>query len=219
MILLHTTKYGDSSLILHGYTRDGGRQSFMLRGVGKRGSKGVKALGYLHSLNVLDVEAQGGADGIRYIKEFSPKFSLNSLRSNIFKSSIVMYISELLYKSLVESEQDEMLYDFLEKSIVTLDSLEDNFANFHIWFTIQYASRLGFMPGKGFSAEFNPFSEEEKNLLERFLEGDCGNAMQISLRGEQRTAFLTSLLKYLEYHLGSRLDIKSLSVLHQVMGV
>lgn len=220
MILLHTTKYGDSSLILHGYTREVGRQSFMLRGAYG------KSLGYLHPLSILDIQTSETAKGnknpaagkIVYLKEFSPRYNLSSLRSNIYKNSMVMYISELLYKSLVETDSDAPLYDFIEKAIVELNGAEGNFANFHLWFTIQYACLLGFRPGKEFSAEFNPFSEQESLLLEKIISGkEAQKALQIPLRGEQRTDFLNSLLKYLSYHLGSGLDIKSLAVLHRVL--
>lgn len=232
MILLHTTKYGDSTLILHGYTREAGRQSFMLRGVGK---KNTKSMGYLHPLSILDIQTSESAKGnaaaavkgapsggkILYLREFSPRFPLNSLRSNIYKNSIALYISELLYKSLLETERDVQLYDFLEKSIVLLNSLESNFANFHLWFTIEFASALGFMPGKGFSAEFDPFKQEEEKILKTFMDAqessDFAAAMQIPLNGRQRTEFISSLLRYLEYHLGTKLNIKSLDVLHQVL--
>ena len=39
MIVLHTTRYGDSSLIVHGYTREEGRTSLMLRGAFRTSGK------------------------------------------------------------------------------------------------------------------------------------------------------------------------------------
>ena len=38
MIVLHTLKYGDTSLIVHGYTKEEGRVSFILRGAFRQSS-------------------------------------------------------------------------------------------------------------------------------------------------------------------------------------
>ena len=38
MIVLHTLKYGDTSLIIHGYTKEEGRVSFILRGAFRQSS-------------------------------------------------------------------------------------------------------------------------------------------------------------------------------------
>lgn len=219
MILLHTTKYGDSSLILHGYTREEGRESFILRSVGKKGKSA--AMGVLHPLNILSVEVaprskNEGNSSLKYIREYSSKYVFHSLRSNIYKNSIVLYISELLYKTLRTPEQDTVLYDFIEHSVVTLDGCEGNFSNFHIWFTVNYVALMGFFPSEGFSLEYNPFSEREVENLCHIAGGSLEETLSLTFNGNQRTHFVSAVIKYLEFHLGVSINLKSLSILHSV---
>lgn len=216
MILLHTTKYGDSSLILHGFTRDAGRRSFIVRGVGKKKGTGSTAL--LHPLSILEVELRPGAEySIAQLRDYSPKFPLHSLRSSVVKNTIALYISELLYRTLRDSESDPALYDFLENSIVTLDSLEGKIPNFHIWFTIKYISLLGFMPNASSLGLFENFRPWEKELLAKFLTLGIEDGMKIPLKGVERCEFVESLARFLEQCLGQKIEIKSLKVLHQVL--
>ena len=117
MIVLHTTRYGDSSLIVHGYTREEGRTSLMLRGAfrtsGKRRPSHPGAV-LLHPLSIVNyVASKSPKAGMAYLREFSPKYRLHSIREDFDKISIAMFISELLYRTLLHSERDEDLYDFL----------------------------------------------------------------------------------------------------------
>ena len=84
MIVLHTTRYGDSSLIVHGYTREEGRTSLMLRGAfrtsGKRRPSHPGAV-LLHPLSIVNyVASKSPKAGMAYLREFSPKYRLHSIR-------------------------------------------------------------------------------------------------------------------------------------------
>lgn len=216
MILLHTTKYGDSSIILHGFTREQGRKSFIIRGVGKK--KGSNSTALLHPLSILETELRPGADySIVQLKDYSAKYPLHSLRSNVIKNTIAIYMSELLYRTLRDSEGDPALYDFIEKAILTLNSLEGSTPNFHIWFTIKYISMLGFMPDSSSLFAFDIFTPQERELLTRFLTSGIEELLLLPLKRETRNEFIGTLVKFLEQSLGQRIEIKSLNVLHQVL--
>ncbi len=214
MILIHTTKYGDSGIILHGYTAEGGKESFLLRGLGKR--KEVSS-SILHPLSILEIETSHSPKStLKNIKELSSAHRLNSLRSNIYKNSIAIFLSEVLYRTLRESSGDVELYEFLEKSILDLNREEENFSNFHLYFLSQYISKLGFRPREFTFDDYNPFSSKEVSLLNSLLSLPFAEAMLIPLKGEERYLFAKSLLNYLEYHLGFKFEIKSLVILHQL---
>ena len=216
MILLHTTKYGDSSIILHGFTREQGRKSFIIRGVGKK--KGSSSTALLHPLSILETELRPGAEySIAQLKDYSAKYPLHSLRSNVIKNTIAIYMSELLYRTLRDSEGDPALYDFIEKAILTLNSLEGSTPNFHIWFTIKYISMLGFMPDSSSLFAFDIFTPQERELLTRFLTSGIEELLLLPLKRETRNEFIGTLVKFLEQSLGQRIEIKSLNVLHQVL--
>lgn len=216
MILLHTTKYGDSSIILHGFTREQGRKSFIIRGVGKK--KGSSSTALLHPLSILETEIRPGAEySIAQLRDYSAKYPLHSLRSSVVKNTIAIYISELLYRTLRDSEGDPALYDFLESSIVALNALESDYGNFHIWFTIKYISMLGFMPDSASLAAFPEFAPWQREVLGQFLTLKTEEAMKLHLRREWKNEFVGALIRFLEQNLGQRIEIKSVNVLHQVL--
>ena len=164
MIVLHTTRYGDSSLIVHGYTREEGRTSLMLRGAfrtsGKRRPSHPGAV-LLHPLSIVNyVASKSPKAGMAYLREFSPKYRLHSIREDFDKISIAMFISELLYRTLLHSERDEDLYDFLEDAVLRLEALGSSPANFHLWFLDRYAAYLGFPFESGFNLDYNPFTPD-----------------------------------------------------------
>ena len=207
MIVLHTTRYGDSSLIVHGYTREEGRTSLMLRGAfrtsGKRRPSHPGAV-LLHPLSIVNyVASKSPKAGMAYLREFSPKYRLHSIREDFSKIAITMFISELLYRTLLHSERDEDLYDFLE-------------ANFHLWFLDRYAAYLGFPFESGFNLDYNPFTPQQTSRLLTFHEASFEDALAVPMTGAERKELVEAVLRWLEYHTGSRIDLRSVAVLHQI---
>ncbi len=226
MIVLHTIKYGDTSLIIHGYTREEGRCGFMLRGVfkstgevrksGARNSSNAATA--LHPLSVIDFESSRstGRSELRYLKEFSLRHHLYGIRSDFAKTSVAMFIGEVLYRTLLLSEKDEAMYDFLEDAILKLENATSGTANFHIWFMDRYLTLLGFPLEQGYADVFTPFSPSESQLLQQIHECGFEQAMQIPMTGKMRSHLLAEMIRYLEYHLGTNLDIRSLQVLRSM---
>ena len=218
MILFHTTKYGEGSLILHGYSEDKGRSSYILRGVAKK-NKSSKISG-LHPLCLLKLDIMDGdrsRSSLKVIKDFSADPILHSIRSDIYKSSISMFISELLYRSLTEDIADAVLYNFIKESIVNLERLDSCYANYHLYFLVQLSGILGFRPTTGFEGEYDPFTEAEIDILNTMTNLGLAECMALPLRGDRRLEFVRSMIKYFEFHLGVRLNIKSLDVLSQIL--
>lgn len=219
MIVLHTTRYGDSSLIVHGYTRDNGRESFLLRGVGKTTPGGNKrhSTALLHPLSILDtVTSENRLGKLKYLKEFTPSARLDNIRSDIAKSSIALFISEFLYKCLRETTPDPRMFDFIADSILTLETLEKPFSNFHILFLIRFTEISGFPPVRGYEKEFDPFDSVQKTVLEAITPLTPEEAMKIPLTGRIRSDLSETLIKYIGFHLGLHLDILSSKVLHAI---
>lgn len=221
MIVLHTLKYGDTSLIVHGYTQEEGRASFILRGAfrstqGRRKSSSNSTV-ILHPLSIVNYEASMGVKGtMAYLREFSPKYRLHSIREDFDKISIAMFISELLYRTLLHSERDEELYAFLEDAVLRLEALEGSPANFHLWFMDRYAAHLGFPFEYGFASDFNPFTPEQTARLTALHRSSFEEAMALPMTGTARKELIEVILRWLEYHTGSRIELRSLSVLHQI---
>jgi len=218
MIVLHTTRYGETSLIIHAYTAESGRESFLLRGAGggASGKSRRHPTGLLHPLCVLDYTATGSPrSSMRYLKEFTPKVRTDSLRTDIRKSSMTLFISELLYKSLLGSSQDGAMYAFLEDAVRRLESAPEGSPNFHLWFLLRYAEVLGFGIRTG-SGEHTPFSADQMKIMESLNALPYSRMLGLPLTGAVRSELAASLITYIGCHLGITLNILSLQVLHEV---
>lgn len=232
IIVLHLTKYGDSSLVVHCIDSVCGRCSYMLRGVGR--SKRV-TMGSLHNLAILDiVSVANPRSSMSLIKEYEPAVHLSSLRSDMDKNAIAMFISELLYRTIVGQNNDERLFSWLCSAITLLDAAGKdesaatdvakpsgmNIANFHLWFLAGFCTVMGFGPTREGLFDgcdlLQSASFDNLALLRQFAAAEFPDAMAIPLTGARRRDFCERMIRYISYHLGINLNLRSLDVLHEL---
>lgn len=215
VIVLHQTKYSDSSIVAHCVDIACGRRSFLVRGVGK-GRAGSAAVRDFHSLNILDVvSGESPKSSLSYLREWTPVHSLESIRSDIAKSSIALFISEVIYRSFQDSSYDVAFFDWLCNTILRLEAVSGSAANFHLLFLAQYCSMLGFGP----SADAEPkglFSAADENLLSALLNSSLEEALEIPLSSSARNDFCKKMARYLSYHLGADIRLRSIDILHEI---
>src|SRR5690606_23689189 len=109
-IVISKLKYGESDLIVKCYTEDYGTLSFLLRGVLKS-KKGAVQTAYFQSLSQVTLVADYKPNrSLHTIKEVKLNHLYGSLHSNVVKSAVVMFLSEVLSSTLKEEEQNETLY-------------------------------------------------------------------------------------------------------------
>ena len=233
-IVLHSLKYGETGMITTIYTEVFGRMSFIMQGIhGKRSS--VKA-NLLRQLTLLEMEVdfkQGRElQRVRELKNIHP---FGSIPYEIPKSSMALFLSELLHKVLREEESRPELFNFLFRSIQVLDLMEDGTANFHLLFLLQLSRYLGFAPTNNFS-ESNQFFDmiagkfvisppdhpwflksSESSELAQLLNMGYQNSSDFKPNYEVRNEILNSILDYYGLHLGNKLNIKSLEILRLIL--
>ena len=212
LIVLHQTKHSDHGIVLHTIDAQAGRRSFLVRGLRRSGATAA-----FHPLSLLEaVAAASPKSSLAYLREWTPLQPLPGIRGDLVKSSVAMFISEVLYRSLVNEQADPQLFDWLCRVVQTLDAEERSIANFPVWFLVSYAVQMGFMPGET-PEPGGIFSPPETALFYRILRTDYAEALAIPLSAERRQEFSRSMLQYLSYHLGTTLNAKSLDVLHAVL--
>ena len=140
---------------------------------------------------------------------------LNGIRGNLYKNTMSLFLSEVLLRTVKDGQAEDGLYPWCTRSILTLDTLEADFSNFHIRFLLELAGALGFRPSL---EDIAPFAEKHLALLKPFLTSTFSESMLIPLRGEDRNALCEDLLRYLEYHTESSIRVHSLAVLREVFG-
>ncbi|WP_250433415.1 DNA repair protein RecO [Hanstruepera flava] len=226
-IVLSKIKYRDNDLIVKCYTEQRGVVSYLIKNAFKK----KNTIAYFQLLSQLLIEENyRNNQNLHYISEVKLNNSYSTLHSNVLKSSVVMFLAEVLSIILKEEEQNQDLYDFLENALLWLDN-DNQFANFHIIFLLKLTKHLGFYPeepvsnGLTFNLETGQFEKNiskyslsvKNNDILRSLLGMKFDALNtLKLNASQRQSFLTALLLYFELHLGNFKKPKSLLVLNQV---
>ena len=144
-IVLTKLKYRDNDLIVRCYTSHRGMVSYLLRNV-LNSKKGNAKAAYFQPLSQLQIEEQyNPSRSLQSIKDIRLEFNYENLHTNVLKSSIAMFLAEMLSVSLKEEEQNTRLYHYLETSFLVLDQ-EESFSNFHLLFLFNLTKHLGFYP-------------------------------------------------------------------------
>ena len=208
LIVLHTTKFGENSLVVHTLSRDYGRRSFFVRGAGKR------QMSLFLPLNILEADIQEPSKTTLFTaRNISSRHPLSGIRNNLYKNSMTMFMSEVLFRVLKEGADEQGLYQWCEKNILLLDAIQTDFSNFHIRFLLEMTMVLGFSPE---ARNLEPFVGEHYPIAERFMKEPFAESMLIPLSGKVRNELSEEILKYIEFHTESAVNVNSLKVLHEI---
>ena len=208
LIVLHTTKFGENSIVVHTLSREYGRRSFLVRGAGKR------LMSLFLPLNILEADVQESTKSTLFTaRNLTARHPLLGIRSNVFKNSMTMFMSEVLYRVIKEGAAEQGLYEWCERNILLLDAVQNDFSNFHLRFLLELTVALGFSPE---SRDLQPFVGDYYPTVEKFMQSDLATSMLIPLNGTARNEIADSILRYLEFHTDSSLNINSLRVLREL---
>ena len=230
-IVLSKIKYSDYDLIVKCYSENYGVIKFLLKGV-LRNKKGKLKAAYFQNLSQLQLEVSVKPNrDLQYVKEVKPHVIYTTLQTDIIKSTIAMFLAEILSNVLHEEESNESLYSFLETTLQWLDTGHEH-VNFHLLFLLKLTKYLGFYPDiqESYKPYFNlragkfedqpsdlySISGENLVLLKQLLGTGFDALSSIKINSTQRQFLLNQILSYFELHLDSFKKPKSLEVFHQV---
>ncbi|HEU0137940.1 MAG TPA: DNA repair protein RecO, partial [Flavobacterium sp.] len=228
-IVLSALKYQEKSLIVKCFTESDGLKSYFVRDAfGSR--KANQKIAYFQPLTILDIEATHKNKGtLEHFKEIRLLTPYQSINLDIVKSTIAMFLSEVLHHSIHEEERNEDLFHFLETSLLWFDTHEQ-VANFHLILLLETTKYLGFYPAKSeteadffemIEGTFTPYqaisclSAAETHLLKRLMLLKFDSDQKI-FSGSERQLLLKILLDYYSFHLDGFRKPKSLDVLKEV---
>jgi len=224
-------KYAEADLIVTCFTEDFGLKSYHLRGI-RKSKKGKLRTAFFQPLTLLQLEAYHKNKGtLERISEAKVVQPYQTLHTNILKSTIVLFLSEILKNSIQEEAPNEPLFSYLEESFIWLDTHE-SISNFHILFLLQLTIHLGFYPdalqienpyfnlldGYFQKEPYGDFCEsgEAVEVFKLFFGINFDTLSQIKITKTQRLAALNLLLKYYQLHLQGYKKPKSLLVFNQL---
>lgn len=220
-IVLGSIKYSETSIICKIYTAKFGLQSYIINGVRKK--KGGSA--YYQPLNILDLTVyHKNKSQLQRIKEVKNPLAYQSIPFHVYKSSIALFIAEVLGKCLKEEEENLGLFNFIESSLLEFDKADFD-SQFHLRFMLALSGFLGFYPNLEnhhlpyFNLMDGCFCETdrgEKHIIKNST--DFVSALKLE-KTRNKNKILEQVLSYYELHVDGFGKIKSKSVLESVLKV
>ena len=234
-LVLSYLKYRETSIIARVYTEQRGVQSYLVNGVRRAKPPGRIAL--FQPLTLLELVAyvprQGG--GLTRLNEFRCAEPFRSLPYDVRKSSVALFLSEVLGKALREEESNPDLFRFLHDAILTFDEQDAGLENFALLFLLRLADYLGFglrtgaeltdqvalagpgaLGGSGFSS--GPATLRLREFEQYFDELLRPPGSPVSIpNGQVRRELLAVLIRYYQLHLEGLGEIRSLEILGEVL--
>jgi DNA repair protein RecO (recombination protein O) len=234
-IVFRQTKYSDTSLVVKILTEEAGLGSYIIKGA--RGPKAKIKATLFQPLTLLDLEvSHKDKSELQHIREVRVSYQYQSIPVDISKSSLLLFLNELLYKSIQEEAVNSELFQFIFEHLVLLDQTAENIANFHISFAVHLTHYLGFFPQGNYLGESTVFEMSEGQFthieplpadnfitgtacswFSRILDTPFEKFYTLQVPAVVRHALLEKILRYYQLHLPLTGEFKSHVVLHEVL--
>ena len=228
-IVISTIKYQEKSLIVKCFTESDGLKSYFVQSAFSS-KKSSQKIAYFQPLTILEIEAIHKNKGtLEHFKEIKLATAFQTINTTIYKSTIVIFLSEIIHHSIHEEEKNQDLFTFLETALLWLDN-HDEIANFHLILMLEMTKFLGFYPDDS-NVEFtffdindgiftpfhgiNSLSEHETHLFKKLINLKFESNQKV-FASIERQILLKILLDYYTIHLDGFKKPKSLEVLKEV---
>lgn len=226
-IVISSLRYQEKSLIVRCFTHSSGLKSYF---VPSAFTAKKKSIAYFQPLTLIEIEANHKNKGsLEHFKEVKIAVPYQTLNTDIVKSTIVIFLSEVLHHAIKEEEKNESLFTFLETALIWLDT-HDEIANFHLILLLEITKFLGFYPDDSdielpffdiveghfaFHQSINCISAQDTFLFKKLLELKFDSSQKFFTASE-RQILLKTILDYYVIHLVGFKKPKSLEVLREV---
>lgn len=232
-IVLHTLRYGESSLVVDIFTEQRGTVSFLVRMPRSRKSPIRTVL--LRPLTILEIDFDfRPSKSLQHIKDMRVCVPYTSIPYVPIKETIALFLSEFLYYVLRHESANPSLFDYLATALEWFDQVEDGYANFHLALLIHISRFLGFWP---YSEDWYPgalfdlveghyvstppvhgayLPAEESRMLGKYLRMDYTNMRRFHLNRALRRYVLDVLTRFYRLHVAEFPEVKSLAVLREM---
>ena len=228
-IVISSLKFQEKSLIVKCFTLSDGLKSYFVRDAFSS-RKSNQKIAYFQPFSILEIEAIHKNKGtLENFKEIKLAVPFQTIHNTITKSTIVLFLSEMMHYSIHEEEENEALFTYLETALLWLDA-HDEMANFHLIFLLEATKYLGFYPDNTdvdlpffemTEGVFTPFhaisslSQHETQLFKKLLSLKFESDLK-TFHVIERQLLLKILIDYYSFHLDGFRKPKSLDVLKEV---
>ena len=233
-IVLKTTLYRESSVVVQVFTEKFGIQSYLINGVKKPRAK--IPINILQPLHLLDlVVYHKNTSQIQRVLEAKAMPVFRTIPYHLVKNTMVQFINEVLYKSIRQEYVDERLFAYLFNAVSWFDACEEVNVNFHLAFLMKLTRFLGFAPQPELRSDQKYFDLQEGSftslapLHPYYINDSDGVSLmelfftpfekinEINLSNVSRRFLLDKILIYFKLHTASFGQIKSHQILEEVL--
>ena len=144
-IVLSKIRYKDNDIIVKIFTREYGAISFIVKGSAKSKKSKIKFV-YFQELTIVNIQFNfNPSRNLQYIKDLEIKHHYSSSHTDLVKTSVIIFLSEVLSNIITHQKKEVELYDYIEESLIWYDANHLN-SYFHLIFLIELTKYLGFYP-------------------------------------------------------------------------
>ena len=214
-IVFQFTRFRETSIIVRIFTEAFGLQSYIVNGVRTSKASGNKIALY-QPLTLLDLVVYHREHAnINRIKEAKCLYPYRTLHSDIKKSSVGIFINEIMLKTVKEESHASDIFDFLFHSLLAFDHQEKGYENFHLIFLLKLSRYLGFGAHDARKITHGDMDDSDEQTLAHLLDADYNS--NIPLSNSLRRHLLDALLKFYGEHIETFGEIKSVQILKEVI--
>lgn len=225
-LVLHTTPYSETSVVVKVFTRLFGVRSYIIKGV--RGHGGRVKQNMLQPLSSLDMVVYANPKNeLNYIKELSPRHpdpqAIKQSNDQAIDNALRFFKTEVLYKALREEEPLPELFDYVETA--TCEPRDEP-----ILFLLAVAHHLGIEPLDNYSIHEPIFDLQEGRYVALATETTLPPTLSLTLHEyldsaapmphstlTERRSLIDALIAYYQLHLSGFRNFNSHEILHTIL--
>lgn len=232
--MLKTIPFRESGLIVKAYTAHAGAMSFLVHGIRKNGK--AQSGSYFMPMRELEVVYQKSNDSndLCKIKEYRAINPLHRVYDHPAGISLLLFFSEVLYKSIIEFHAEPALYQFIREKMIRIEE-SPSWSGFPEGFLADYISHSGLAPSLNYDETSNCFNLKEARFFPFSTGISSSFAVKVhqcvfgifssmnreqyaaSLPAELRKNLLALLLEYLYIHMMPEKSVRSHQILQEIL--
>lgn len=241
-ILLHTTKYADTSVIAQIFTREIGLRSYIVKNV-RCGKSHVKQ-NLLQPMAHLDLVVYNSPKAnINHIKEIhqhlpsAPACNADFVADNspydpTTRNALLFFMNEVTYKVMKDEEVNIPYFDYIAETLHEIHTAAEKHLSFDpnlpIHFLLNTAHHLGIFPQDNYNPTHTLFDLHEGHFVNQPTDTTLDHNQSLLLHHflnhtaqsatlTERTSLINNLLQYFQTHLDSFKNFKSHEILHALL--
>lgn len=233
-IVLYALRHSERGMVIHIYTEKFGRTAYYSTTTSNGRLRIGKNRVSLEPLSLIDIVGKPSPYGTMHrISEATNSYIPHSSTGDIAKASISMFLSEVLYRVIRESEPNPLLFDYISHSIRALDTIDSGIANFHLYFMVNLCGFLGYAPRGNYSenaffdlprGEYVIIKPQHEKYLDQISsqklyeisKTDISSLGEVKMNRATRVGLLSAIIEFINLHGGTSYRISSLEMLSEL---